>query len=81
MVSNYVSMRIREGMARIARENPSLDWKAESPALTLAENKLNESIRLWHTDPAARLADVLKAFRAWERELLAANRTQETLFA
>lgn len=76
MVSDLISILVKEAMARVAAEHPDLDWRVESPAADRALNEFEEAWAAWKTDWHVRLADVRAAWKRYEHELLLANRVQ-----
>jgi hypothetical protein len=81
VVSTYLSVKLREGLKRIADEHPGLDFGVSSPGLVAAEEELGRACRRWSESFNTLTAEVVRAFHAWERELIAANRSQQKLFA
>lgn len=76
MTTTYMTIKVREGLDRIARERPDLDFGVESPAVAAAEMRLNEAMHAYTRDPVVTEAVVRDAFRAWEYELVVANQSE-----
>jgi hypothetical protein len=68
----YIRTKLREGLARIARENPSVDFSISTPEVNKAEDELNESCASWGRFEIP-VSGVQKCFKVYEAELLKAN--------
>lgn len=79
MVADYLKIKIREGWLRIVREHPAIDFGIETPAVNAAWAQIDVEYMNWAAGKN-RVADVLRAFKSWERELIAANQQSMEMF-
>lgn len=79
MVATILRNKILDGWKRIADEHPEIDFGVSTPAVDAAWERLNLEV-VNYDKGINMLADVHKAFRAWEFELVAANQTQVQMF-
>lgn len=79
MVATLLKRNIQRGWQRIADEHPGLDFAVNTLAVNAAWDRLNDEV-VNYDKGTNMLADVHRAFKAWERELLAANRVTAKMF-
>jgi hypothetical protein len=77
VVSDYLSIKIREGMAKADAEHPDLFATPDTPESLQAEADLNKAMTAWKQGGS--LEDVRTAFKRWT-DSLAAARQQVRLF-
>ena len=79
MVATILSNKIRDGWQRIADEHPGIDFAVSTPAVNRAWDALDAEV-VNYGGGTNMLADVHRAFKVWERELVAANQTTKQMF-
>jgi len=72
MVADYLKIKLRDGWLRIVKEHPGIDFSISMPAVNAAWARLDSEYMRWAAGQN-RVADVLRAFREWEREIVNAN--------
>jgi hypothetical protein len=68
-----------QGWQRIADEHPEIDFGVSTPAVNEAWDRLNGQC-VSYGEGRNTLADVHRAFKHWEGELVAANQTTAKMF-
>jgi hypothetical protein len=68
----YLRQKLNEGLARIARENPTLDFSVETPEVRAAEADVNAAGMRWYRFEGM-ISEVEQKFKLYEIALKRAN--------
>jgi hypothetical protein len=68
-----------QGWERIADEHPGVDFGVSTPAVNEAWERLNQQCAAYD-EGRNMLADVHRAFKQWEKEIVAANQQTAQMF-
>jgi hypothetical protein len=79
MLADYLKIKIQQGWLRIIREHPDINFEVSTPAVNAAWARLNAEYMQWAAG-RNQVADVWKAFKAWEVEIVTANQQTAKMF-
>jgi hypothetical protein len=78
VAADYLQIKIRAALARLAAAHPTLDFGVPSAEVHAAETGLNAAWSAW--PKGGKLSDVWRALEKYRDALLAANRVQLDFF-
>lgn len=78
MAADYLRIEITKALARLAAAHPTLDFGVVTPDVDAAEAVLNAAMDAW--SKGGSLRDVWRALGRYGDALLAAHRTQQSLY-